>query len=71
MPSRRAALAGVVFHPLTWSLIAIMTFDRIVIVAASSGLSSRASQTLAKVRALFIAILASVAAVVPQGPDQL
>ena len=30
-------------------LIAIMTFDRIVIVAASSGLSSRASHTLAKV----------------------
>lgn len=44
MPSLRAACACVVFQLRTLSLMAIMTFDRIVIVAASSGLSSRAFQ---------------------------
>src|SRR5215510_10726222 len=56
MPSRRAARACVVFQPRTFSLIAIMTLDRIVIVTAPSGLSSSASHTLAKVRAFIVAV---------------
>jgi len=40
MPSLRAARACVVFKPRTFLVIAIMTLDRIVIVAACSGLSS-------------------------------
>ena len=66
MPSRRAACACVLFQPRTWSLITIMTFDRIVIVAASSGLSSRASHTLAKVLVFLILLPLSCRIVPPQ-----
>ena len=37
MPSRRAACACVVFQLRTWSLIAIMTFDRITFDPAIMG----------------------------------
>jgi len=47
MPSRRAARAWVVFQARTAAAIAIMAFDRMVMFAVSSRLSSRASQTLA------------------------
>jgi hypothetical protein len=40
MPSWRAARAYVVFQPCSFSLMALMTLECIVIVAASSGLSS-------------------------------
>jgi hypothetical protein len=67
IPSRRAACACVVSQRRTWSLIAIITFDRMVIVAAPSGLSSMASRTLAKV--LGFVIRSSLHQ--PQSPDIL